>query len=124
MGLSGKYDFPGIKKLGIAGLRVALASSPYTAWFIKFGAFSDLIMGFAVNWLANKGLIVLNLGAIYVEGEIDQFVMDKAMDEALKEITNLGGLDKLTPEQKREIDDRVIKAARRFIVIGSGKPPK
>lgn len=122
MSLSGKYDFPGIKKLGIAGFRVALASSPYTAWALKFGSLTDLFLGFIANYLANKGLILLNLGAIYVEGEIDQRSLDSAMDEALKQITNLGGLDKLTPEQKREIDDKVIKAARSFIVIG--KPIK
>lgn len=122
MPISGKYNFPGIKKLGIAGFRVALASSPYTAWFLKLGSIGDLFIGFTVNWLANKGLILLNLGAIYVEGEIDQWTLDSQMDQALKEISNLGGLDKLTPEQKKEIDDKIIKAARQFIVIG--KPIK
>lgn len=118
MSLSGKYNFSGIKKLGSAALRAAFATSPYTAWLLKFGSITDLALEFVMNWLANKGLIVLNLGAIYVSGEMDQKSLDSAMDQAIKEITNLGGVEKLTPEQKRAIDERVILAARKFIVIG------
>ena len=43
--------------------------------------------------------------------------LDKAMDEALNSIMEKGGRDKLTPEQKKEIDDAVIQAARKFVVI-------
>lgn len=118
MPISGKYNFSGIKKLGSAAIRAAFATSPNTAWLLKFGALTDLVLEFLMNWLANKGLIILNLGAIYVSGELDQRSLDSAMDDAIKEITNLGGIDKLTPEQKRAIDDKVIKAARKFIVIG------
>ena len=121
MGLSGKYNFPGIKKLGSAGLRVALASNASTAWMLKFGSFTDLILEFVTNWLANKGLVMLNIGAIYVEGQLDQKSFDSAMDSAIRDITNLGGVDRLTPEQKKAIDDKVIKAARKFIVIGNHK---
>lgn len=117
MPLSGKYDFPGIKKMGATALRVALSSFPATAWYFKVPG-SQLVAEFIVNWLANKGLLILNLGAIIIDSEIDQHALDKAMDDALRKITEQGGRDKLTPEQKKAIDDEVIKAARKFIVIG------
>ena len=122
MGLSGKYDFRGIKKMGAAGLRSALASTPQLAWSLAGGRLTDLVLEFATNWLANKGLMLLNFGAIEVTGEIDQKNFDAAMDAAINEITKRGGRDALTPAQKKVIDDEVIRAARKFIVIGSGKP--
>lgn len=121
MGLTGKYDFKNIKRLGAAGIRTALLASPYTAWMSKYNVISDLfdlIWEGITNWMANQGLIVLNIGAIFVEGELDQHQLDSQMDNALSEITEKGGRDKLTPEQKKAIDDEVIKAARKFIVIG------
>jgi len=117
MALTGKYDFKGISKFGAIALRVALSSSPYTAWFFKVPG-SQLVCELFVNWLANKGLLILNLGAIQIGTEIDQHRLDKAMDEALNAIMEKGGRENLTPEQKKEIDDEVIKAARKFIVIG------
>lgn len=119
MPISGKYDFQGIKKLGAAGLRGAMATSPYTAWALKGGRLTDLILEFLTNWLANKGLLVLNLGAISVSGEVDQRNFDAAMDAAISEISRRGGRDALTPAQKKAIDDEVIRAARKFIRIGS-----
>lgn len=118
MGLTGKYNFTGIQKMGIASFRIALSMSPYTSWFIKVPG-SDYAISLIVNWLANKGLLVLNIGAIEVSGEFDQHALDSAMDEALKQIIDQGGRDKLTIEQKKAIDDEVIKAARKFIVIGN-----
>lgn len=119
MSLSGKYNFSGIKKLGAAGLRLALASSPKSAWLLKFGSLTDLVLEFFMNWLANKGLVILNLGAIYVSGEMNQRDLDSAMDRAISEIKYAGGIDSLTEAEKRAIDEAVIKAARKFIVIGN-----
>lgn len=113
MGLTGKYDFPGISKLGAIGLKAAFASSPYTAWLLKLGPVSTFFIELLANFLANKGLLILNLGAIYLNGEIDQRAFDNAMDEAFKKLQKPG----LTPQQKKDIDDEVIAAARRFIVI-------
>ena len=120
MGLSGKYDFKGIKKLGGAGLRAALLSTPYLAWLAKVPAVSNFISEFLANWLANKGLILLNVGAFYVNGELDQNALDSAIDEGLKKVEQSGG--KLTPEQIKAIDDAVIKAADKALPYG--KPPK
>lgn len=119
MGLSGKYDFRGIKKQGAAGLRLALASSPYTAWALKGGALTDLFLELLANWLANSGLIVLNVGAAYVSGELDQHGFDEAMEKALEEISVKGGREKLTAAEKKAIDDAIIKAARKLVVIGN-----
>lgn len=121
MALSGKYDFRGIKKVGAAGLRSALALSPWTSWTLSGGAFTDLILEFLSNWLANKGLLVLNLGAIVVDGELDFRALDAAWSKAFDEITAGGGADKLTAAQKKAIDDEVIKAARRAVIIGNGR---
>ena len=119
MPISGKYDFKGIKKVGAVGLKAALTTSPYTAWFLKGGKLSDLILEFVVNFLANKGLIVFNIGAILVEGKWDQHSFDKAMEDALSQVEVSGS--KLTPEQIKAIDDQVINAARKFIPYGKPK---
>lgn len=116
---TGKYDFPGIKKLGAKGLLLALASVPYvgiplTTWPVVKDVVAGALEMFA-NWLANKGLVVLNLGAIAVEGDWNQKAFDSAIDEAFKKIQNAQG--KLTPEQMKAIDDEVIKAARKLIVV-------
>ena len=120
MGLSGKYDFQGIKKQGAAGLRLAFSSSPYTAWLVKFPALTDFVLEFVANWLANKGLILMNLGAFYVGGKLDQNALDSAIDAGIKRVESADG--KLTPAQIKEIDDAVIKAADKALPYG--KPPK
>lgn len=72
-----------------------------------------MLLEAAIEWLTNKGLIVLNLTANIVNGEIDQAALDSAMEEGFKKIQQ--GRDKLTPEQGKAIDDAVIKAADKFI---------
>jgi hypothetical protein len=117
MGLTGKYDFPGIKKWGARGILLALQSVPYIGPALKISIIynmADAALKLAVNWFANNGLIVLNVGAITVEGEWDQKAFDKAMDDAWKKVELPGPL---TDAQKKAIDDEVIKAARRFIIF-------
>lgn len=118
MASSGKYDFQGLKKLGAAGLRLALAASPYTSWVLAGGPVTDFFLEWFSNWLANNGLMILDTGADIINGAIDQKEFDDAMDDAIKEITHAGGAASLTPEQKKEIDDKVIAAGRKFVVIG------
>lgn len=116
MALSGKYDFKGIKKLGSAGIRAAMATTPYTAWLLKFGFLLDLGLEFLVNWCANHGLILMNVGAYYVNGELDQKALDNALDNGLRLVEQPGA--KLTPQQMKEIDDAVIKAADKALAYG------
>lgn len=123
MPLTGKYDFPGIKKAGVAAIKAALASSAWglallaNPFFRAFQPLENVLVEMAINWLANQGLIVLNLGAIYVNGEIDQSLFDKALDDGLRKVEL--GRDKLTPAEGKKIDDEVIRAARRFIDFGA-----
>ncbi len=118
MGLSGKYDFRGWKRGGAAVMRAALLSSPQTAWLLKLGAVLDLFLEWIINWLANRGLVLMNVGAEFVQGEFDIKAFDNELDRAIAEIEKKGGRDRLTPAEKKAIDDEVIKAARRLIVIG------
>lgn len=118
MGLSGKYDFKGIKEKGAAGLKLALLSSPYTAWAAKVPALTDLILEFLCNWLANKNLIFLNIAHYYVDGKLDVAALEKTLDNGWARV-DAGGL---TPDQMKEIDDAVINAARKAIPYG--KRPK
>lgn len=123
MPISGKYDFKGIKKLGRLNLKAALAVGPF-AWVLKGGAFTDSALDFISNWLANRGLIVINLGAIFVDGEFDQHDFDKAMDEGWEKIRKAGGTENLTPAQQKAIDDEVIKRFRDFARLSTKPAPK
>lgn len=118
MGLTGKYDFPGIKKYGALGIETALGTTVWGAALLRIPVFGSLLkgaLGLGVNWLANQGLMVLNIGAIIVEGHFDQKDFDSAMDAALKSVESSNG--KLTAAQKKVIDDEVIKAFRKFAII-------
>lgn len=112
MPVTGKYDFKGIKKLGAAGIKAALSANPSFAWVTKI-PFIVTSLELLVNFLANNGLVVLNIGAIYVNGEVDQKLLDRAIEEGIKKVEQAGG--SLTPEQIKEIDDAVIEAANRAL---------
>jgi hypothetical protein len=90
---------------------------PYVGAALRWGLRKpvEIILEGAVNWLANNGLIVLNVGAIAVEGDWDQKAFDSALEKSLAAVENSAG--KLTPAQVKAIDDEVIEAARDFIVI-------
>ncbi len=112
MALTGKYNFKGIKKQGAEGLKLALSSSPTTIWIAKIPLI-DTLLEPIVNWLANNGLVLLNIGAIHINGEIDQSLLDRNLDEGIKKVQQTGTT--LTPEQIKEIDDAVIEAANRAL---------
>ena len=107
-----KYSFPGIKKWGAKGLTLALASTTWGASLTAsfFAPVLNVILEYLVNWLANKGLIIINIGATFVEGQIDQKKFDSAVEEGLAKV-KIGGL---TDEQKKAIDEAVIAAVRKF----------
>lgn len=116
---TGKYDFPGIRKAGTIALRAVVASTAWGAWLIKspFNSIFEAASGWLSEWLANRGLIIINITAIYVSGEIDQSQFDKAFNKALDEVKLPG----LTDEQKKGIDDKVINAFRKFGRVTSSK---
>lgn len=112
MALSGKYDFQGIKKFGAKALSLALSSTAWGAWLIA-SPFKLVVDAFAeqlANWLANRGLIIINVGAIIVEGEIDQKKFDSAMEEGLAKLKIPG----ISDAEKAKIDQKVIDAIRKL----------
>ena len=117
--MSNKYDFSGIKKAGAAGLKALLASTPWGTWLVTGfpGTITTFILELFTGYLANRGLMIMNVGAIFFDGHVDPYLFDMAMDGAIKEVENSGG--KLTKEQIERIDNAVIEAARKLIVIGN-----
>jgi hypothetical protein len=119
VGLTGKYNFRGIQGAARTAIKAAIAATTWGAswWFKLLMPAEDLLIDDVVNWLANEGLIVLNLGAIVVNGEVDQALFDKALDDGLRKVEE--GRDKLSAKEGRAIDQQVIAAARRFIDFGA-----
>lgn len=109
---TGKYDFPGIRKAATVAINLALAATGWGAWLLA-SPFRPLVLKieeWAAEWLANRGLLILNLGAFYVEGVLDQAAFDQAMDEGLEKIKIPG----LSEEEKWAIDEKVVQAMRNF----------
>ncbi len=118
MSLTGKYDFRGIKKYGAKVLLTALAGTTWGASFLSWGFAPavEFLFEYVANWLANKGLIIINVGIIPIDGAWDQKAFDAHMQEAL-DLVRKGNLSK---KEMKEIDDKVLEAFRRFAVIGNG----
>ena len=115
--MSGKYDFPNIKKAGTVALRAVLASTSWGLSLIKspFNPLIDLILGQLVEFLADKGLIIINIGVIYVDGHIDQKKFDEAFNIALEKVK----IPNLTPQEQEAIDEKVKNAFRDFARLNS-----
>lgn len=94
-------------------IRAALASSPIGAVLNgPLGGTFGLLLEWLNEWLANRGIILLNIGAFKINGHFDQGAFDRAMDEGLAKIESG---ETLSPEEMREIDERVKEIVRRFI---------
>jgi hypothetical protein len=115
MPLTGKYDFKGIKEKGAQAIEALLVATSWGAWLVKgvFSPVTTFVIQGLVNYVANKGLVLLNIGAFYIEGEFDQSAFDKAIEDGIKQAHLANGT--LTPEKIKAIDDAVIEAARKFI---------
>jgi hypothetical protein len=109
---TGKYNFPGFKKAGAAAFRAVLVGTQWgsAALASPFRPIIDFLLEYASEWLANRGLLIINVGAIYVNGQFEQATFDAAFEDALKKSKAPG----LTDAQKKVIDDQVIKAFRPF----------
>lgn len=115
--MSQKYDFQGIQKAGRAVINSALLATSWGAWIIKspFNTLLNYLEDLAINWLTNQGLIIINIGAIYVNGVLDQKAFDQAFDEAI----NKAKVPGLSDADKKKIDNQVIEAVRKFGRIGN-----
>lgn len=109
-----KYDFKGIKDKGARAILLALDSVPSIASIFTKLPFvrliADKFLEFAVNWLANKGLIVINIPYFIVDGHVDQKRFDESMEEGIARAKIPG----LSDKEKKVIDDKVIEAIRKF----------
>lgn len=111
-----KYDLKGFGKLNAVTLFAAMASGPLS--FLTngtLGKFTYYCLKKFGSWAANKGLIFVNVGAEFFEGGWDMENFDEAMDHAIKKV--LQTKSRLTEDEKKEIDDKVIKALRRFAIL-------
>ena len=106
--------------MGAASLRGALATVPTFAWVTKIPTLFDLAAEFLVNWLANNGLIVMNLGAYVVNGKLD---VNRLASDVESGIMIVDSGVTLTPEQMKEIDDAVIAAADKALPYGRKPTP-
>lgn len=120
MPISGKYNFAGFQKLGTLAIQAALAKQPWAVAIAKvpiLGSLLKLVPGLVTNWAANQGLVILNIGYNYVDGEIDQKALDKALEEGLAHLEI--GRENVDPVKGAMIDEEVRKAARKFIPYSS-----
>jgi len=113
----GNYQYEGIGKAGALVIFAWLASTPLV--FLTngiLGKFVFFILTRFCAYLAGKGIMILNIAVADIQIVAQKNDFDGSFDEAFKEIH--GQRDKLTPEQKKAIDDKVIRAFRKFADFG------
>lgn len=122
MGLTGRYNFPGMQKAANFAINTALATTTWGAAILAspfkpaFTAFLNLLD----NWLINHGLIIINLEMNIVDGKIDQKRFDASMDRGLEKLKL--GRDKITAAQGKAIDDEVVAAFDEDADLGAAPP--
>lgn len=122
MGLSGRYNFTGIQKATGRLIDALLAGTAWGAWLLAspFKPVINYLRDFAVNWMANNGLIVLNIGVNIVDGVLDQKALDKALDDGIRRV--MQGRDTITEDEGKAIDDKVRKAFDENADLGANQP--
>ncbi len=110
MGITGRYDFKGFQKAAGVAIDALLAGTSWGAWILAspFKIVIQPIRDLIVNFLVNRGLIILNVGAVIVDGVVDQKKLDAAIDDGIKKV--MQGRDKITPAEGKKIDDAVREA--------------
>lgn len=95
------------------------AGTTWGAWLVTspfapvIGALEDA----ATNFLINRGLIVLNVGAVMVEGVVNQDLLDTAIDNALDKLKL--GRNSVTPAQGAQIDADTTAAFDNFANVNA-----
>lgn len=110
MGITGRYDFKGIQKQMGRLIDGLLVTTTWGAWLLAspFKPVVSALEDIAVNFLANRGLIILNIGVNIVDGALDQKALDNALQAGIQRVTQ--GRDKITPQEGKAIDDKVREA--------------
>lgn len=114
MGLTGRYDFKGIQKAARLIINGVISGTGWGAALLA-GPFKPLVIMFEnamTNWLTNRGLIIINIGAVLVNGVVNQVKLDNALDSAFEKLKV--GRDKITPQAGAKIDEETDAAFDQF----------
>lgn len=119
MGITGRYNFPGMQKAANFAINTALAATSWGAWLLAspFKPAFTALLNLIDNWLINHGLILINLEMNIVDGKLDQKAFDNSMNAAYEKLKM--GRDKITAAQGKAIDDDVRKAFDKDADLGA-----
>lgn len=78
------------------------------------GWIAAIVLERLFNWLANKGIMMLNVGIINFDTDMDKKAFENAIEQAHEELKLK---PKLTKEELDAIDNKVIAAFDKFVVF-------
>ncbi len=95
--------------MGVA-INAILMGTTWGAWIVTspFKIVINPIRDAIVNFLVNRGLIILNVGANIIDGTVDQKSLDLALQAGIQKV--MQGRDKITAADGKAIDDDIRKA--------------
>ena len=111
------YRYEGIGKASALVIFAWLGASSFSVFTTgPLGRFTFYILEQFCTYLAGRGIVLLNITVadIQIVGQKKDF--DGSFAEAFKEIH--GNPKRLTPEQKKAVDEKVMRAFRRFADFG------
>lgn len=115
--MAAKHELTGIGSASATLTFVALAGSPLAFLTQGFlGKITHYILTQVYSRLASQGLVVLNIGVARVQTMAQRKDFDGTFDDAFDLINKSGG--RLSPDDIKAIDDRVISALRKFTDFG------
>lgn len=122
-----KYKFWAIGEASASVIMAMMLANPGTAVFAQgfLGKIMFWVFKILCAYLANLGLIVMNVGAAKLEVIADESKFDgswNTADNLIKKIRDTGR--ELTPEEIAEIDAPVIAAFEKFATFGRDKKKK
>lgn len=119
MGITGRYNFTGIQKLVTTGVNTLLASTSWGVWLLAspFKPVLQALEDAAVNFLVNRGLIIIDIGAVVVDGQINEDNFNTALTNAFNQLRN--GRDQITPTQGAKIDADTTAAFDKFADVNA-----
>lgn len=119
MGLTGRYDFKGIQKAGERLIDVLIAGTGWGAWLLAspFMPAVRMLEGLLINYLTNRGLIVIDVAAVLINGKIDEARLTSALNSAFEKLKV--GHDKITPAEGAKIDAETDAAFDEFADVNA-----
>lgn len=114
MGLTGRYDFKGIQKAGERLIDALLVGTTWGAWLVAspFMPAVRIIEGLLINYLTNRGLIIIDVAGVLINGKIDEAKLTDALNSAFDKLKV--GRDKITPAEGAKIDAETTAAFDQF----------